>query len=376
MNPKDDRDGGVVFVLGAGASRCAGAPLMNDFFRRAKKLHKSGKLKFDAKKYAFLIDDVRGSLLSSCNIKSNVDIDNLEDVYSAIEMVRLIDGIKNKKHDFSRNDAEQAIAYMQELIQIVLETSITFKKSGTMVEPPAPYNEIAKVLDEYRLKNKFPISVITFNYDVLMEYAFAYTKVHYTYGFEYFRDNYPRINLYKLHGSLNWGTLPGTGNIDFIPIDEEEIMNMAKEYEHIRDNVKGINLHFGEDYWSKRDIKAKYPYIVPPSASKLESQMELRQIWSRAAKSLNRAEIIFFIGYSLPESDIFFKNFFALSTFGPSDFEKIIVVNPEEGAFERVQSMLSQREIDSDRVTHEKLYFEESVDLIVDCLKSHQKDYE
>jgi hypothetical protein len=73
----------------------------------------------------------------------------------------------------------------------------------------------------------------------------------------------------------------------------------------------------------------KEPLIVPPSWNKVEYQESISQVWSRAAKELEAAEYIFIIGYSLPETDAFFRLLYALGTVGNVPLKKIEVFNPD-----------------------------------------------
>ena len=52
--------------------------------------------------------------------------------------------------------------------------------------------------------------------------------------------------------------------------------------------------------------------IVPPGLFKNEYQASLGQVWQQATKELEEAEEIVAIGYSLPETDFFFRNLLLL----------------------------------------------------------------
>jgi hypothetical protein len=58
------------------------------------------------------------------------------------------------------------------------------------------------------------------------------------------------------------------------------------------------------------------PLLVPPSWNKLDYGRHLAPIWKRAAEELSNAENIFVIGYSLPETDAFFRHLYALGSLG------------------------------------------------------------
>ena len=52
-------------------------------------------------------------------------------------------------------------------------------------------------------------------------------------------------------------------------------------------------------------------------------------MWTAAAKELSDAEYIFIIGYSLPQTDAFFRHLYALGCVGRSPLRKIVVCNPD-----------------------------------------------
>ena len=98
-----------------------------------------------------------------------------------------------------------------------------------------------------------------------------------------------------------------------------------------------------KEYFDKTDVPVKpEPFIVPPSWNKAEQHQSLSNVWAQAAQELEQAEYIFIIGYSLPETDAFFRLLYALGTVGEKLLTKIIVFNPDQsGEVEtRFRSML------------------------------------
>jgi hypothetical protein len=71
----------IVFILGAGASCEAGAPLMGNFLQRAEKL-------LPAPEFAPLFEEI--AALSQLHSKSNFDLDNIEFVFATFEMAAMI----------------------------------------------------------------------------------------------------------------------------------------------------------------------------------------------------------------------------------------------------------------------------------------------
>ena len=73
------------------------------------------------------------------------------------------------------------------------------------------------------------------------------------------------------------------------------------------------------------------PVLVPPTWNKNEYHIGLPRVWGHAARELAEAENIFVIGYSLPESDTFFRYLFALGSASDTRLKRLWVVNPDKG---------------------------------------------
>jgi len=71
------------------------------------------------------------------------------------------------------------------------------------------------------------------------------------------------------------------------------------------------------------------PMIVPPTWLKSEHHSSLGNVWRNAANELHDARNIFIAGYSLPETDTFFRHLFALGTISPSKIQRFWVFNPD-----------------------------------------------
>jgi len=73
----------------------------------------------------------------------------------------------------------------------------------------------------------------------------------------------------------------------------------------------------------------KDPVVVPPTWNKTDGHNALKAVWSQAAIELGQAENIICIGYSLPESDQFFRYLFALGTVGEGHIRRFWVFDPD-----------------------------------------------
>lgn len=285
-------------------------------------------------------------------------------------MIELIGGIKNQQISLSRSDAAKAAMILQKLIACTLEASIMCDIKDGVLKPILPYINFCEVLDKHRKMSKTKTTLISMNYDLLLDYSLFYTNTKYRYGFESHEDQWNRVDLLKLHGSLNWGRDRNDGKIHVDGFGETYDVYGQGEIPTVSGVDSGQARLELRPNWDREKID--FPYIIPPSANKISKQRELQDIWSQASMALNQAEVIFFVGYSVPESDSFFKDFFALSTYGPADFEKIVVINPDILAKDRVGSLLSAREIDSGILEYHDMKFEDSIETIEAIIREYE----
>ncbi|MGA7415166.1 MAG: hypothetical protein WBW33_32140 [Bryobacteraceae bacterium] len=75
----------IVFMFGAGASRHAGAPLMANFLSAAEDLRNDGTIRNNLNEVVAAVED-----LQNIFVKSSFDIENIENVFGAVEMAKLI----------------------------------------------------------------------------------------------------------------------------------------------------------------------------------------------------------------------------------------------------------------------------------------------
>lgn len=80
--------------------------------------------------------------------------------------------------------------------------------------------------------------------------------------------------------------------------------------------------------------------IVPPSWHKTQHWQGFAHIWRRAAEELSSAENILVMGYSMPQTDSFFRDLFALGLASRTPIKRFIVVNPDKTLEERFRGLL------------------------------------
>lgn len=339
----------VVFILGAGASAAGGCPVMSNFLDVARSLALQQPDAGFAKTYAEVQRVQR--LLQAANSKAVLDYDNIESVFSAIEMAQLLGG-------FPTFDESALINARREILRLISQTldqsQILNLQWGErenfniMPSGPADYKVFASLVHFLvTCKYQHRVSILTFNYDVGLEIALTSAYVPYTYCLTSEPELIPcagdtsrlhPVRICKLHGSLSWvaSEKDPTRILSFDPYQElQRQANPAHkpskwrlDTSHARGRLLG--LHPDESL----------PFIVPPGESKSQYRTAIRPVWRHAFEAQQAAEVIAVCGFSLPPTDVFFEQFFALGMINDSIVRNFFVVNKDETAVNRISALL------------------------------------
>jgi len=314
----------TVFILGAGASKGAGAPLMNEFFDTADELRK----KLPAQDADFELVFHARDALQSVYSKATMDLLNFESVFAAFEMAKLL----RRLGSLSTNEIEALPGAMTRLIQRTLEATIAFPVENDGQHPriltPRPYDQLGQLaVDLSRQPNGMRrIAFITFNYDICLDFALFQRTLPVDYCLGPMVGH--GVKLMKLHGSLNWSRCGVCGQVialevrDFLrdkflfPLDHPQIHILISTG---LERLTHCNAHLSSE-----------PFMAPPTWNKTQYHTQLESVWRAAAQELSEAENIFICGYSLPDTDQFFRYLYALGTVGRSGLKKFCVINPDE----------------------------------------------
>lgn len=190
-------------------------------------------------------------------------------------------------------------------------------------------------LVEYWQSNE--CQVITFNYDLLVEAAWAehvgeqrsivelypipltFTSSRTGAVLGGLRELPPGMRLLKLHGSLNWRY----SGPDSPPGDVIYITGVPRGW--------ALDKQYGGDDMLSSD---RDPMIVPPTAVKSPYYVNrtLRRLWAMAAEALQQADDLVIMGFSLPESDLIVSSMLATNfkiddgrTITPVDFSDRVI---------------------------------------------------
>jgi hypothetical protein len=148
-------------------------------------------------------------------------------------------------------------------------------------------------------------TIITFNYDLLVEEALTALTLKTSYRLSQ-TEQPDGVPLLKLHGSLNW-------------IERQGTIDAVGSYDDVR-------------------AQSEAPALIPPTWKKTFPR-SMASIWGHAATALRTATRIIVIGFSLPETDLHFKYLLASGLAGNISLRKIAFVGPDVGKPEYKQRL-------------------------------------
>src|SRR5438552_357126 len=105
----------IVFILGAGASKQAGAPLMNEFIDTAESMLRSNNCGHDKPAFELVFKAI--AALQPVYAKALIDTNNLEAVFAAFEMAKLF----GQLNGLERSEIEALPGAIRKLIVRTLE---------------------------------------------------------------------------------------------------------------------------------------------------------------------------------------------------------------------------------------------------------------
>ncbi len=302
---------------------------MHDFLDTASRLLSIGEINEKREHFERVFKAIPS--LQAVHSKSQLDLNNIESIFTALEIANVL----GKLPGFNKEEISGVIASLKEVIVTTLERTIVFPTIGSHIQPTISYQSFAELIGY--LKNlanpALASSVITFNYDIALDVAMYRNGQGPIYGFGPDVSASTPTYLLKLHGSLNWGVISSNGKVQPLTLQE-----YFKKYRYQGFEEKGtcripIGSQLQEYYTNHSDSDlevAPEPVIVPPTWNKADYHHLLSTIWGLAAKELEDAEYIFIIGYSLPETDAFFRLLYGLGSVGEVPIKKIIVFNTDE----------------------------------------------
>lgn len=316
---------------------------MKDFLDVAKDINATADNKDED--FSLVFDAI--SELQRVHSKASLDLDNIESVFAAFEMANVL----RRLGDFQ--EIERLPRAMKRVIQKTLTEKVRFNVAQAVLQPADGYKRFAKIIsdavsggpaatDLFRPRQYKNFSVITFNYDLCVDYALRFNDIPIRYCLnatdpmvlDFVLNS---VAVLKLHGSLNWAQCSECKEISSVDISkarEKQYFNLANQ------NTKPIVVDFsGLSHCGKPLID---PYIVPPTWNKTQYHSNLEFVWRQAAAELSEAENIFVCGYSLPDTDYFFRYLFALGSVGRVRLKKFWVFDPDASVEGKFRKLLGQ----------------------------------
>jgi hypothetical protein len=181
-------------------------------------------------------------------------------------------------------------------------------------EPHQKYHRqfVANILDDENATSSN--SFLSLNYDILLDNPILdrYPQIDIDYGISFTNMFEPRpelgMKLLKLHGSLNWA---------FCPVCNSVRLNREGK---ISDKIIAERLTCGRDGAIQRSL------LIPPTWLKVYDNAYLVKIWLESEHVLRKACSLFFVGYSLPESDFHIRYLLKKSLFRSNTSPRVVVI--------------------------------------------------
>jgi len=356
--------GKTVYVFGAGASYHVGAPLLNDFLAIAQSLYHRGAMSKDESSFELVFEWIES--LKGASYYVDIDLDNVEHVFSLAEMQSQIRG---------RNGSKLYNA-LKDVIVGTLDESVNIKIRNKAVDFTNSYsslgNKIRSYQDDRKIRNEdnFADSLISFNYDPILDFSVANIV-----GVNYCLDKSERegIKLLKLHGSTNWGVCTKCKKneriIQSFLTNYDNLYNWlsSDRFRHLYDGNIPFNVQLrvlGRAKCSKcAAVGTLVPFIIPPTWSKRVTDNSLRSVWGEIVNELKSAYQLIVIGYSMPLTDTFFQYLLTLGLQNNTLLNRVIIVNPDasEQTQNRYGNVFSRSMSKRGRIYYEQISFEKFV---------------
>jgi hypothetical protein len=308
----------IVLFLGAGFSRAWGLPVMEEFFQYAKD---SDYLKPDDKNFLRELQAKAQKGVSMLQVRHN----NLEEILSfCLASKNFNAGYPNQ----GDSEYDRLCRILQKVYRRI-NLREWHNNNGLL-------DKLKRLLgigiDRKLTTNE--LSIITTNYDVMIEFTFSQLGWHchlpcewvgikeekYQVVGQIYSDNKSQPLLCKLHGSINWFR-------DVNDATKLQVENVILSY-----NYFGDTHEFETFYLPKVSCEdcepIGTPLIVPPTLFKMQTIPIFREIWNSAGKALEEAEKLVFIGFSFPESDTYIKYFLAANLYENVDLRSIEIIDP------------------------------------------------
>ncbi len=308
----------VVFFLGAGASRCAGGPLISDFVPAIERAIQRRRVPQPA---AEAFEGLQRAARSS-----GIASDNIEELLK-------------QALSLPASSRRETLRLVSQAIGATLEWQISFSyANGRLASSDQAYWQLATLVHELAEKDAENVGIVTVNYDVCADVAImdAGRRAYYCLNPDPARRLNGEIRLAKLHGSLNWhGCVAGRcASIWADPhiadfVSKHAAAWTADPHHHLCfDKDERPCEHCGHPLL--------FPLIVPPVADKRVYGQQMKVLWDSARRMLAAADLIALVGYSCGDIDQPVNDLLREAAAG----KRVLIANPSGDARKRASTLL------------------------------------
>jgi NAD-dependent SIR2 family protein deacetylase len=317
----------AVVLLGAGASAAAGCPVMRGFIDRAIDFERLGRFAESE------MPDIHAALGLYHAVRAHFQIteedsENIENLLSLADLANRL--ISNPPLEDLKNP--ELSDQLRRFIEAVITKSISISSPTSPDWPEGggsanPYGNFVRALAYLGRR----VTVITLNYDCVLEYACYCLGLPFTYH----RDAGDGLEILKLHGSSNWVRCRTEGCSNYGHLAISEIKHCPAEHD--------ANDGFIERVRSVCEVCGNQlsPLIIAPTWAK-SFDAELKKTWTRAVEAIADAEVLIVVGISLPESDAHLRELLHIGLSSSKLRQALAVVGEDEAAGRRWSNLFRE----------------------------------
>ncbi len=282
----------IVF-LGAGASKCEGAPLQDELFSAYFNEFSGGEDKYYKVLQEFFLKAY------------NLDVKDTKVFPTFEEILGFLYTAEKRRESFYFDTEEIKEGIIFSMAEIL---DRKFLKGSTY------HRQLIEKLKKEQLLTD--LVFITTNYDLLIDSAILSNGLDIDYGFKnIYKHQSQRLPLYKIYGSLNWKYCDVCDNFFIASQMEKGMLQSIIQEDYACDICQN---HFKS-------------IIVPPTFYKEISNYYLNNIYHNLNKSLYEIENIIFCGYSFPDADLYIKFILKRAELYKNKPFNVVVINTYEG---------------------------------------------
>lgn len=302
----------TVYILGAGFSKDAGAPLQKDLISKTFELYNENKERFNEAKFNIF----KNFLTNQLNIpESSFGSVDLEDIFTPLDRCITENAQYRGVGVKELSDVREATFYVVgRTIQILL--NIDADKQNYIDKFATLLINFSKKRRSLAYTSHDPVSVISTNWDILLDNS-IYRTIQYNSedavvdyccyissldkndktvkpGLEVLGRGGFNVKLLKIHGSLNWLQCPRCMRL-YVGFDKKHAMYNFENTQSCR--------HCDNNFPEETGRHKLYSNLIMPTFIKDFTNPQYKIIWQNAGIEISEADKLVFIGYSLPNAD-------------------------------------------------------------------------